>query len=90
MVILPTPAVAGIETRLKLDECEDIAVGVSGGEVPDKDDNDSGNENIAVVVTDASEVEVSEMLSEIADIVGTKAKKGGKGGNDKGGVPLEE
>jgi len=84
-----------METRLKLGECEDIAVGVSGGEVPGKDkgdegDNDNGNENIAVVVTDASEVEVSEMLAEIVDIVETKTKNEGKGGNEKGGTPLKE
>ena len=95
MVIPPTTAVAGMEMRLKLDECEDIAVGVSGGEVPGKDkydeeDNDNGNENIAVVVTDASEVEVSEMLAEIADIVRLETNKEGNGGDDKGGVSLKE
>lgn len=69
-----------METRLKLDKCEDIAVGgevtsVPGDEKAEGEDNDNGNENIPVVVADASKVEVSEMLVEIVDIVGLRTQK---------------
>lgn len=89
MVIPPTTAVAGMETRLKLDRC----VVVGNGEVMRvfcEEDNDDENENIAVVVTDASGVDVSEMLAEIVDIVGFRTRKEGKGGKYNGGVPLKE
>lgn len=82
MVIPPMTAVAGMETRLKLDEFEDSVI-VEGGELRrvlgeddgDEEGDDNGNENIAVVVTNASEVEVSERLAEIADIEKSEMNK---------------
>jgi len=81
MVIPPTTAVAGMEKRLKLDVGEDIVVVDETvlGEDDNNNEEDSGNENIGVVVTDASDVDisVSEMVAEIADIVKLEAEKRG-------------
>jgi len=81
MVIPPTAAVAGMETRLKLDLGEDMVV--VDATVLGEDDNkeDNGNENIGVVVTDASDasgsVSESEMVAEMADILKLEANKRG-------------
>jgi len=65
--------VAGMEMRLKLDLGENMLV------VDNEKEEDSGNENIGLVVIDASDIDISvfEMVAEIADIVKLEAEKRG-------------